>query len=602
MASDTKSTAVDLNLCEAMQDLSETRSPSSCTVPSVDSIQEEESLRQEMDKDLLDRDTQYGIGRWRPESLQKFSTLWAFVALYTPCAIFKVSITQYTRTQVSAIEDHFQINSTKAGFLITAVDIGSVAFALIGAHFGRFAHIPRLLAVSAVIAGLAVMGISVVQMAKPRSLPSDPSNLKFGTISTREEQKLLNELCWTQATAERFNLPFNISHDFHQLENFINLYRDQNYDTMSDSLPWTYFWTIGALIVAGAVMSYKLALQTYYVEHNVDDARHSGKYIGALQAAMVFGSPVALFLAAIIHSVPVDIESTNMRTSDPRWVSAWWLGYVIIGCFLVFLAIPVFPFPRRVALSKDTQDDSSSESDENELGNYGSTQNLKRLPSSRRQGLQGPLIEDPLLHNGPRNPRYHSNAHTQLEEQNTKPSYQYLSDDESFKTLYDKVGNDRRRYLSCRDLNGAEDLQLHLKDLKGILLQAVPDSDQKPCNQHDLCLPNTKAPYLNGSINSKPHVHADQLNGSARKKSDVSEQAAANQQHLIDSEIGLNQKFKSWPQSFKRLIKNPVIILMIMESTFFNVGLLGVMAFQLKYIEDQFDESASKINLFLGQC
>ena len=124
------------------------------------------------------------------------------------------------------------------------------------------------------------MAISVVQMAKPRSLPSDPKILRFGSIDSREEQKLLNELCWTQATAERFQLPFNISQDFNKLEAFIYKYRDENYDTVADSLPWTYFWTMGALMIAGAVMSYKLALQTYYIDHNVQDSRFSGKYIG----------------------------------------------------------------------------------------------------------------------------------------------------------------------------------------------------------------------------------------------------------------------------------------------------------------------------------
>ncbi|GFO04841.1 solute carrier organic anion transporter family member [Plakobranchus ocellatus] len=262
------------------------------------------------DKD--DPETKYGLWRWRPASLQRFSTLWSFVYLYMPCAILKVSITQYTRTQVSAIEDHFRINSSKAGILISAVDIGSVAFALFGAHFGRFMHIPRLLAASAVVAGIAVMSIALVQIAQPRSLPSDPSILRFGSIKSREEQKLLNELCWTQATAERFHLPFNVTNDFNELQAFIYQYRDENYDAASGKLPWTYFWTMGTLIVAGAVMSYKLALQTYYIEHNVEDANLSGKYIGVLQAAMVFGSPVALFLGAYIHRVPVDVEGNKI--------------------------------------------------------------------------------------------------------------------------------------------------------------------------------------------------------------------------------------------------------------------------------------------------
>ena len=128
-------------MSDTMQGESETLPGTSCRILPVLPSQEERQGGQE--EDPPDLETQYGLGSWRPVSLQRLSTLWAFVCLYMPCAIFKVSITQYTRTQVSAIEDHFQINSSKAGFLICAVDIGSAAFALIGAHFGRFMHIPR---------------------------------------------------------------------------------------------------------------------------------------------------------------------------------------------------------------------------------------------------------------------------------------------------------------------------------------------------------------------------------------------------------------------------------------------------------------------------
>ena len=64
------------------------------------------------------------------------------------------------------------INSFQSGILMSSIDVGSICFVVFGSHFGKFYHIPRLLSVSAVVAGVAVMCISAVQEFNPRSLPS----------------------------------------------------------------------------------------------------------------------------------------------------------------------------------------------------------------------------------------------------------------------------------------------------------------------------------------------------------------------------------------------------------------------------------------------
>lgn len=42
-----------------------------------------------------------------------------------------------------------------------------------------------------------------------------------------------------------------------------------------------------------------------------------------------------------------------MSPRDPRWVGAWWLGFVLFGALSIIVAIPLFFFPR--TLVKETQ-------------------------------------------------------------------------------------------------------------------------------------------------------------------------------------------------------------------------------------------------------
>lgn len=34
-----------------------------------------------------------------------------------------------------------------------------------------------------------------------------------------------------------------------------------------------------------------------------------------------------------------------MKSNDPRWIGAWWLGYIIVGCITLVTAPLIFAFP-----------------------------------------------------------------------------------------------------------------------------------------------------------------------------------------------------------------------------------------------------------------
>ena len=41
------------------------------------------------------------------------------------------------------------------------------------------------------------------------------------------------------------------------------------------------------------------------------------------------------------------LSETDITPRDPRWIGAWWLGFLIFGVISIFPALPLFCFPQR---------------------------------------------------------------------------------------------------------------------------------------------------------------------------------------------------------------------------------------------------------------
>ena len=48
-------------------------------------------------------------------------------------------------------------------------------------------------------------------------------------------------------------------------------------------------------------------------------------------------------------------EDVDITPSDPRWIGAWWLGFLVFGSFAVVFSIPLMCFPRRMRAKPATE-------------------------------------------------------------------------------------------------------------------------------------------------------------------------------------------------------------------------------------------------------
>ena len=69
------------------------------------------------------------------------------------------------------------------------------------------------------------------------------------------------------------------------------------------------------------------------------------------------------------------VVDPGLNQRDPRWVGAWWLGFVICACCSIVWAIPMSMFPAKTLNSSAPEEDGKGRHDKEE--NQNTKENLK---------------------------------------------------------------------------------------------------------------------------------------------------------------------------------------------------------------------------------
>lgn len=165
---------------------------------------------------------------------------------------------------------------------------------------------------------------------------------------------------------------------------------------LMNEFAWMYLATFLASFSSPVV-----ALALPYIDDSVDK-QSTSVYAGVLIAAYSIGSVLGFFLAAGCLSVPaypllVGQEGYPTDPSDPNWLGAWWLGYLIVGIFMLFWAPLFFFFPRKLPdVSSDRQktedqpEETSVQNDNNddtEVTVTGKNKNIEKVTTGIKEFL-----------------------------------------------------------------------------------------------------------------------------------------------------------------------------------------------------------------------
>lgn len=106
-----------------------------------------------------------------------------------------------------------------------------------------------------------------------------------------------------------------------------------------------------------------LALGQSYLDDNTSQKRSPMVFAYAFAMRMT-GPIIGFILTYYMSLVYIDPSLTPfIKPTDPRWMGAWWLGWIIIGIAMLVLAVLIGMFPENLPRKKRTIDDCSTDAE-----------------------------------------------------------------------------------------------------------------------------------------------------------------------------------------------------------------------------------------------
>ncbi|XP_056370336.1 solute carrier organic anion transporter family member 4C1 isoform X2 [Oenanthe melanoleuca] len=255
-----------------------------------------------------------GWGPCTPRVLQLFNNSEGYLTAYSLLAIFQgIVVNGLINISISTIEKRYELNSSLTGLISASYDIAFCILSLFVSYFGERGHKPRWLAFSAFMLGVGSLVFSLPHF----------SSGKYQYGGKIEDTCPTAETTFANATCSA---------------------------SKNSSLhKYLYVFILGQLLLGvGGTPLYTLG--TAFIDDSVPKHKAS-LYIGIGYAMSLLGPAIGYVLGGQLLKVYIDIQipkSSKVDQDDPRWLGAWWIGF--LACFFAvwLLIIPFSCFPRHL--------------------------------------------------------------------------------------------------------------------------------------------------------------------------------------------------------------------------------------------------------------
>ncbi|NXU46691.1 SO4C1 protein, partial [Drymodes brunneopygia] len=310
-----------------------------------------------------------GWGPCAPRVLQFFNNSEGYLAAYSLLAVFQgIVVNGLINISISTIEKRYELNSSLTGLISASYDIAFCVLSLFVSYFGERGHKPRWLAFSAFMLGLGSLVFSLPHF----------SSGKYQYGSKFEDTCQTAETTFANATCSA-----STSSSFHK---------------------YLYVFILGQLLLGvGGTPLYTLG--TAFIDDSVPKHKTS-LYIGIGYAMSLLGPAIGYVLGGQLLKVYIDIQvnllflnyfsSTKVDQDDPRWLGAWWIGFLACFFFIWLLIIPFSCFPRQLPGTAKIQAEKISETHDDgsqvlvQTSNIGQT--FKDFPMALLILLRNPVL------------------------------------------------------------------------------------------------------------------------------------------------------------------------------------------------------------------
>ncbi|XP_041789337.1 solute carrier organic anion transporter family member 3A1-like [Chelmon rostratus] len=260
------------------------------------------------------------------------------IFLVSECALMLAqgTVGAYLVSVLTTLERRFNLQSADVGVIASSFEIGNLALILFVSYFGAKAHRPRLIG-----CGGIVMALGALLSALPEFL-THQYEYEAGDSWHAEDGR---DVCSNNSRSEN-------------RDSGLKCGNRANTNMM-------YLLLIGAQVLLGIGATPVQPLGVSYIDDHVH-RKDSSLYIGILFSTLVFGPACGFILGSVctkvyVDAVFIDTSKLDITPDDPRWIGAWWGGFLLCGALLFLSALFMFGFPQAL----DEQDiDGGGESEQ----------------------------------------------------------------------------------------------------------------------------------------------------------------------------------------------------------------------------------------------
>ncbi|KAM4619436.1 solute carrier organic anion transporter family member 3A1 [Polymixia lowei] len=247
------------------------------------------------------------------------------IFLISECALMLAqgTVGAYLVSVLTTLERRFNLQSADVGVIASSFEIGNLALILFVSYFGAKAHRPRLIGCGGIVMALGALLSALPEFLTKQYEIGDMWRTDVGrdacsNTSSRAAQQDEDELCANRANTNMM-----------------------------------YLLLIGAQVLLGIGATPVQPLGVSYIDDHVKK-KDSSLYIGILFSTLVFGPACGFILGSLctkfyVDAIFIDTSKLGITPDDPRWIGAWWAGFLLCGALLFFSALFMFGFPQSLA-------------------------------------------------------------------------------------------------------------------------------------------------------------------------------------------------------------------------------------------------------------
>uniref|UniRef100_A0A8C4EQU3 Solute carrier organic anion transporter family member n=1 Tax=Dicentrarchus labrax TaxID=13489 RepID=A0A8C4EQU3_DICLA len=258
------------------------------------------------------------------------------IFLISECALMLAqgTVGAYLVSVLTTLERRFNLQSADVGVIASSFEIGNLALILFVSYFGAKAHRPRLIGCGGIVMALGALLSALPEFLTNQYEIGETGRTDMGrdvctNTSSREAQEAENRVCANKANTNMM-----------------------------------YLLLIGAQVLLGIGATPVQPLGVSYIDDHVKK-KDSSLYIGILFSTLVFGPACGFILGSVctkfyVDAVFIDTSKLDITPDDPRWIGAWWAGFLLCGALLFCSALFMFGFPQSLP-TKEREEGADSE-------------------------------------------------------------------------------------------------------------------------------------------------------------------------------------------------------------------------------------------------